>query len=426
MLGRKLSDVVGERAFRPFQELFERALETGNGESVEYMADLNGGEHWFRMQLAPALEAGGDSRTLCLRISDVTQSRRADEKLHISEAQLARAEQLADLGSWEYDVERQDFTWSQHFFRMLGLEPREGRVSIKEACPSLHPEDRGWLWNDVAKLAATGEPLDNDVRFMRPDGSIRTFHSRAIPIKDASGQVVRIAGMSQNVTEHRQAEKSLHELSRGLLSLRDAERRRMARDLHETAVQSLAALKMGLTRLGDALTDKASLAYALHQSACHLTDDATREVRTVAYLLHPPMLDTAGLESTLRWFGEGFAQRSRIATKVEVPEDFGRLPQEIETTIFRIVQEALTNVHGHSHSRTAAIRLSRDAQAVRCEVEDQGRGMPRPSLSPQAPQARLGVGIAGMQERIQHLKGTFEIRSTPESGTTIRVTIPLP
>jgi PAS domain S-box-containing protein len=421
-----LSDVVSEGSFRPLQELLEHVLMTGDGESVEYSAGMSDGEHWFRMQSAPALDGAGDSQTLCLHISDVTQSRHAGEKLQISEALLKRAEQLADVGSWEYDVERRDFTWSERFFQMLGLEPREKRVTVEEACPSLHPEDRGWLWNDVAKLVTTGEPLDNDVRFVRPDGTIRTFHSRAIPVRDSSGRVVRIAGMSQDISEHRRTEKALSALSGSLLNLRDEERRRMARDLHETAVQSLAALKMGLTRLGEALTDKASLAYALYQSSSLLTDDATREVRTVAYLMHPPTLDMAGLYSALRWFAEGFAQRSHIATRVEVPEGFGRLPQEIETAIFRIIQEALTNVHKHSHSRTAVIRLSRDTKLVVCEVEDHGQGMPPVSRSSHVPQAMFGVGLTGIHERIQQMKGTFEIRSTPESGTTVRVAIPLP
>jgi PAS domain S-box-containing protein len=424
-LGRKLSEVVGERSFLLFKELFEHVAKTGKGQTLEYAAHLDGGEHLFRVRCAAALEAEDDSEWLCLRISGVTESGDADEKLLVSEALMVRAEQLADMGSWEYDVERRDFKWSEHFFRMLGVEPRETKVSVQEACPLVHPEDRGLLWNDVAKLVATGEPLDNEVRFVKPDGSVRTFHSRTIPVKDLSGSVVRFAGLSQDVTEHKRSENALRVLSRRLLNLRDAEQRRMARVLHETAVQSLAALKMRLTQLEESLTDKASAAYALYQSSAALTEDATSEVRTVAYLMHPPTLDMAGLESALRWFAKGFALRSRIATKVDVAKGFGRLPQEIETTIFRVVQEALTNVHRHSKSPSAEIRLRRDDQSVVCEVEDHGIGMPPVSADPNVPHARFGVGTAGMQERVQQLNGTFEILSSPESGTTVRVTIPL-
>jgi PAS domain S-box-containing protein len=424
-LGRRLNEVVGERAFLLFKELFEHVAKTGKGQTVEFAAHLDGGEHLFRVRCAAALESGDDAQSMCLRISGVTESSHADEKLLISEALMARAEQLADVGSWEYDVERRDFRWSEHFFRMLGVEPRESKVSVQEACPLVHPEDRGTLWNDVAKLVATGEPLDNEVRFVKPDGSVRTFHSRTVPVKDLSGGVVKFAGLSQDVTEHKRSENALRVLSRRLLNLRDSERRRTARVLHETAVQTLAALKMRLAQLGEALTDKESPTYALYQSSCVLIDDATNEVRTVAYLMHPPTLDIAGLESALRWFAKGFAQRSQIATKVDVAEGFGRLPQEIEITIFRVVQEALTNVHRHSRSRSAEIRLSRDAQFAVCEVEDHGVGMPPVSANPNAPHARFGVGIAGMQERVQQLKGTFEILSTPENGTTVRVTIPI-
>lgn len=425
LLGRQLSEVAGKRAFLVFKELIELVAKTGRGQTLEYAAHLNGGEHWFRVRCAAALDAKDDSECFCLRVSGMAESSHADEKLLISEALMARAEQLADMGSWEYDVKHKNFTWSQHFFRMLGVEPRESKVSVQEACPFVHPEDRAALWNDVAKLVATGEPLDNEVRFVRPDDSIRTFHSRTVPVKDLSGNVVRFAGLSQDVTEHKRSENALRVLSRRLLNLRDAERRRMARVLHETAVQSLAALKMRLTQLGEALTDQASPAYALYQSSAALTEDATREVRTVAYLMHPPTLDMAGLESALRWFAKGFAHRSGIATKMDVSKEFGRLPQEIETTIFRVVQEALTNVHRHSQSRSAEIRLRRDARSVICEVQDHGIGMPPVSADPNVPHARFGVGTAGMQERVQQLKGTFEILSARETGTTVRVTIPL-
>ena len=424
-LARKFSEVVGDDVFPPFTEIFEKVVKTGKAQTLEGAADLDDGEHRFQMQCATALEIEDGSESLCLRISGVAESRHADQELAISKALLERAEQLADMGSWEYDVERKNFTWSQHFFRMLGVEPRESKVSVQEACPLVHPEDRGSLWNDVAKLVETGEPLDNEARFVKQDGSIRTFHSRAIPVKNFSGSVVRLAGLSQDVTEHKRSENALRVLSRRLLNLRDAERRRTARVLHETAVQSLAALKMRLTQLGEALTDKESPTYALYQTSCVLTDDATNEVRTVAYLMHPPTLDIAGLESALRWFAKGFSQRSLIATKVDVAKGFGRLPQEIEITIFRVVQEALTNVHRHSQSRSAEIRLIRDAQSVVCEVQDHGIGMPPVSADPNVPHARFGVGTAGMQERVQQLKGTFEILSARDSGTTIRVTIPL-
>lgn len=196
----------------------------------------------------------------------------------------------------------------------------------------------------------------------------------------------------------------------------------MARELHESAGQSLAALKMTLANLRETLPKKSSRAVSILDACCELTEEAVREVRTVSYLMHPPMLDEAGLSSALRWYARGFSERSKIRVNVEVPQDFGRLAQEIEVTLFRIVQEALTNVHRYSGSRVAKIRLSRVPGYVEAEVQDEGCGLARPA--PSDGRQWVGVGIAGMRERVQQLKGIFEIESAPGRGTTVRALIP--
>jgi two-component system NarL family sensor kinase len=140
--------------------------------------------------------------------------------------------------------------------------------------------------------------------------------------------------------------------------------------------------------------------------------------------MHPPLLDEAGLGPALRWYAKGFAQRSGIAMDVEVSEDFGRESQEIETTVFRIVQEALTNVHRYSGSRTVRIRLARENGQIRAEVQDQGCGLALPSPAERC-QAPPGVGIAGMRERVKQVNGMFELESAPGMGTTVRAILPV-
>jgi two-component system NarL family sensor kinase len=178
----------------------------------------------------------------------------------------------------------------------------------------------------------------------------------------------------------------------------------MARNLHESASQSLAALKMRLSRLAEAVPPNAENQRDLLESSLTLAEEAIREVRTVSHLLHPLVLDDAGLGPALRWYAAGFSERSKVAVRVEVAHELGRLPQETETAIFRIVQEALTNVHRHSGSRTAVIRVLRRNGNTVVEVEDKGHGMPMLSestgwLSP------MGIGLAGIRRRVKQLNG---------------------
>jgi two-component system NarL family sensor kinase len=236
--------------------------------------------------------------------------------------------------------------------------------------------------------------------------------------------------MTRDVTEQKTAERELresemlHHLSQELMRARDEERRQVARELHESAGQSLAALKMTLGNLREALPKRNSAALSHLRSCVDLTNEAVREVRTISYLMHPPMLDEAGLASALRWYAKGFSERSKIHVDVEVSDDFGRQPQEIEMTLFRIIQEALTNIHRYSGSKVARIRLARDSGAVRAEVKDEGCGLTHTMESPGSNHL-AGVGIAGMRERVHQLKGIFEIDSVRGSGTTVRVILPL-
>lgn len=216
----------------------------------------------------------------------------------------------------------------------------------------------------------------------------------------------------------------LERLSGQLLHLQDEERRRTARMLHETVAQSLAALKMDLAvvqrsrKTNGIGTDKA-LAEAMS-----LADTCIRGVRTVSYLLHPPLLDETGLAAALQWYVAGFQQRSAINTTLDLPETIGRLPRQIETTVFRIIQECLTNIHRHANSPTAHVGIRTTDQAVIVEVSDDGRGMPPHDISTNAaPTALLGVGIMGMQERVKQLGGRMEIESS-DHGTTVRVVLP--
>lgn len=224
--------------------------------------------------------------------------------------------------------------------------------------------------------------------------------------------------------ERKRSENAVHDLSARLLDLQEAERRRIARDLHDTTAQTLAALCMNLSTLNRAAGGLPAGAQSVLSESAALASQCSRELRTTAYLLHPPLLDELGLAGAVREYCDGFAERSGLRVDLEIPPDLPALPREAATTFFRIMQECLANIHRHSGSPTASIRFRRDDRGIRMEVTDQGRGIPEHILRPpeDAP-ARLGVGIAGMRERIRQLGGVLELANHTR-GATVSALLP--
>jgi signal transduction histidine kinase len=205
--------------------------------------------------------------------------------------------------------------------------------------------------------------------------------------------------------------------------MQDEDRRRIARDLHDSAGQLLAALGMELASLnGRAGALSPELAEDIN-SSMQLVQQLTQEIRTASYLLHPPLLDDAGLGGALRWYVAGLSKRSGIAITLELDEALGRLPRDLEAAVFHIVQESLTNIHRHSGSKTATLRIARTGGRLLLDIEDEGRGIPDEMLREIQTQGS-GVGIAGMRERVLHFKGDIRITSGT-TGTRIAVTFPV-
>jgi PAS domain S-box-containing protein len=220
------------------------------------------------------------------------------------------------------------------------------------------------------------------------------------------------------IAERRLAEESLRELSGRLLRLQDEERRRLVRELHDGATQNLVALSMNLSALRQTVPP-ASNALNAFAECLKLVDESLEELRTISFILHPPLLETMGLSCALPNYVKGFSERSGILVNLDMPADLGRLGRDVELTLYRIVQEALSNVRRHSRSRTAEITLSPELDSVALEVADQGCGLP-----PSPDGHRLGVGIAGMRERVRLLGGSLELKSG-NPGTTLRVVLPV-
>jgi|HubBroStandDraft_4_1064222.scaffolds.fasta_scaffold05055_5 two-component system NarL family sensor kinase len=213
-------------------------------------------------------------------------------------------------------------------------------------------------------------------------------------------------------------EAAFRDLNSRVITLEDQERRRIARDLHDSLGQMIALLKINLDRISMTTTLESVPAGLLSESIA-LVGRMSTEVRTICYLLHPPLLDELGLVGALKGLADGFAKRSGIEVSLQIDKKFERLPSDIEISIYRIIQESLTNIHRHSGSSTAKISARQYSGYVQIEIEDAGRGMPLKKNS-----AHLGVGLRGMQERATQLRGTVEINSNGK-GTTVIARLPV-
>jgi signal transduction histidine kinase len=288
--------------------------------------------------------------------------------------------------------------------------------------PGFGPWREAAILRGYAALAAL--PLKRDQRVL---GALTVYASEPDTFDLAEvGLLTQLADdLAYGITalrtrlDQKRIEEELHLLSARLLQVRDLERRHLARELHDTTAQHLAALSLGLTNLKGLLSRSSEGADELCADCLNLAQQAAQEIRTHSYLLHPPLLEAMGLIGAVEDYARGFSVRSGIAVKMEASADFGRLSDNMELALFRIVQESLANVLKHSRSARAEIRFTRQCSSVMLEVQDMGRGIPADLLARiKTMRGGSGVGLGGMQERMRLLGGELELESDP-SGTTV-------
>ncbi len=306
--------------------------------------------------------------------------------------------------------------------KMIGADSLEMAVG-KSVYDLIDPKDRE-RFRELNERVCRGEKgyLEFDVVGFK--GERRRMETHAAPMRNPDGTIVQL-GVTRDITERKFAEEAIKEkeLSARLLKLQDEERRRIARELHDGVGQLLAAMTMNAARLNQEKARLSPEAARSLEDNSRLMHQISSDIRTMSYLFHPPLLDEMGLGSALKWYVTGFTERSKIATKLEVSTGGERLPQDYELCLFRIAQECLTNIHRHSGSSVAVVRLLRAEGEIKLEVSDEGAGISAETQSKVAAGETAGVGLRGMRERVRQLGGRLEIYSNGK-GTTVTATVP--
>jgi PAS domain S-box-containing protein len=405
----------------PEHEL-EVAASEGRFEDEGWRVRKDGSRFWANVVITALRERDGSLRGFAKVTRDLSRRRRAEEVLRETEERYRLlVEGVKDYAIFLLDPTGHVVTWNAGAERINGYTATE---IIGQHFSTFYPEEairKNWPTRELEMAAQAGQFEDENWR-VRKDGSRFWSNVLITALRDSSGKLYGFSKVTRDITERRELEERLRALSRRLLRVQDQERRRIARELHESLSQELSAMKMMLesTLLQPSLdpTIKDGL-----EEALQLGDRVLQGVRSLSYLLHPPLLDDAGLVPALQWYVEGISKRSNIKVNLEIlPPKFPRLASEVETSIFRIVQEALTNVYRHSGSKTADVVLEHTADRANIRIRDYGKGT-LPDIQRKR-SAAVGVGIGGMRERTRQCGGDLSISSC-EPGTLIEAWFPI-
>jgi PAS domain S-box-containing protein len=364
---------------------------------------------------------------------EITEHKESERRLARSEEQLEKAQQLAHVGSWTWDLQSTMAIWSNEMFRIRGLDPQSEVITYDRILETVHPGDRERYEKIVRNTLATGEPFAFDFRVIRPNGAIRVVHNEGELIRDADGTAIRLFGTSQDVTERHEAERLLREhqeqlraLAHGLTTAREDEATRIARDIHDQLGQMLTGLKMDVKYLRAALahpTGNTAEIPALRERLDGMADtiDRTADIlHEICASLRPSVLDELGLVAALEWQARQFEERTAIFCNLSMPSgDVSVVDPAQAITVFRIFQEVLTNVARHANATEVDVSLEITGGLVTLKVTDNGRGITDAEMA-----RKNALGVLGMRERALAGGGSIMIQGTPGQGTSVVLQLP--
>ncbi|MGZ5734341.1 MAG: sensor histidine kinase [Burkholderiales bacterium] len=357
---------------------------------------------------------------------DITERKLAEQELLESRALLIDAQKLAHVGCCHYNPSDGRVFWTDELYRIHGINPQEFVPTYDSSMALVHEDDRK-AWQDVLERALReGTPFTMEFRIVRPDGSVRNLRSLGEVINNANGGTTRMLWSVLDITEQKRTEDALRAsaeqltaLSRRLVEVQEAERRKLSRELHDRVGQNLTALSINLDMLRTSLADESHAEHRMRLSDSEaLLESTVDSIEDVMAELRPPMLDDYGLLPALHWYAQDFSRRTGIAVNVAGKDGVDRSDQEIEITLFRIAQEALINVAKHAHAKRVQVELDQTTGHCRMTVTDDGIGIDG------ARRQRPGLGMVTMRERAQAVGGDFKVRNVAGGGTHITIDVP--
>jgi PAS domain S-box-containing protein len=388
---------------------------------------------WALVDAVPQMTQQGEIANVVLTISNITELKRAEKALQTSEELFRTLVESMSICVVLLSPNAEILFANQATLQLFGRTPESvvGKTTQELGVFALREDGTEIPFEMMPGPQAieTRNPVRNQLIGWRQEATSDIIWTtcEVVPVFDKEGRLEKMVGAVTNITKLKEAEENMHQLSARLLRLQDEERRRLGRELHDSLAQSVMAVSLDLAQVArsPAPLDKTSK-HSLAQARGVLRD-MSREIRTLSYLLHPPVLDELGLVSAVKEYANGFSERSGITLHLDIQPDFARISEEAETALFRIVQESLSNIQRHSGSLKGLIRLRSEQGRVQLEVHDAGCGIAAGSSGDSGAKqkaSRLGVGILGMRERMAQLGGTLEVLSGP-SGTTVKATMPI-
>jgi PAS domain S-box-containing protein len=409
------------------QRLLDLALQKGHCEDEGWRIRKDGSTFWASVTIAAIRDTNGQLLGFGNVTRDLSERRRAEIALCRSEDRFhLMAEAVHDYAIFMLDPEGYVSTWNTGAERIKGYKASE-IIGRHFSCFYSDEEVRSGKPTRELEEAVKNGKFEEEGWRRRKDGSLFWANVVITPVRNEENRLIGFAKVTRDVTERMQKERALRELTLHLLRMQDEERKRIGRDLHDTLGQCVSAMKISLDSLAASVQPKDPETGKQVSQCVQLAEECVREVRTISYLLYPPMLEEVGLRSAIHWYLEGFTSRSGILATFDVTADFGRLSRDSELALFRVLQEGLTNVHRHSGSQTAHVRLSTNDGRAILEISDSGTGIPAQVLEEwgRSWQRAIGVGLRGMRERLSQLGGELEISSS-DRGTTVSATVPAP
>jgi len=355
---------------------------------------------------------------------DATSRKKAEQKLLENEKLLANAQQLAHIGSWEWEIASNKIHWSEELYRIYGTTPDKFEATLDAYLNHIHPDDRNIVRKNVERTLQTYESFRSEYRIVHDNGTIRTVEGRGEVILNEANKPLKLRGTCQDITERKERDEAMRSLAKRVVDAQEEERRRIARDLHDNICQQLSAIKLHISGVEEKLANKGTKSFDELQNIKKLVSRTIKDIRSLSSNLRPSTLDDLGLATALQLLCREFEEMYHIKIQFESDGvEKSTFNGHRETALYRIAQEALMNVVKHAQASKVIVRLKAEPSSAIMVVQDDGKGFEEGRQLPRSDKS--GYGLMNMKERAQLLGGTFKITSALNRGTILYLNIPL-